>query len=150
MIRELEKMCLQQEFDRSKAEDIIREIDVNQVFISSDFDLDTTLLNRAVDGANYAMVELLLKHGANPNLVHGKRHQEENVLWDLQYSSDDVEEDKIRLSIVKLFLENGANPHLKVDGDDLLQWAISNWGKDEGLQDKYRFEFINLLEEYDM
>ena len=72
MIRELEKMCLQQEFDRSKAEDIIREIDVNQVFKSSDFDLDTTLLSRAVDGANYAMVELLLKHGANPNLVHGK------------------------------------------------------------------------------
>ena len=150
MIRELEKMCLQQEFDRSKAEGIIREIDVNQVFKSSDFDLDTTLLSRAVDGANYAMVELLLKHGANPNLVHGKRLHEENVLWDLQYSSDDVAEDKIRLSIVKLFLENGANPHLKVEGDDLLQWALSYWGEDEGLQSDYRFEFIKLLEEYDV
>ena len=72
MLRKLEKMCLQQDFDRSKAEDIIREIDVNQVFKSSDFDMDTTLLERAVDGANYEMVELLLKYGANPNLVHRK------------------------------------------------------------------------------
>ena len=45
-------MCLQQRFDGSKAEDIIHQIDVNQVFRSSDFDLDTTLLQRAVDGAN--------------------------------------------------------------------------------------------------
>ena len=111
---------------------------------------NTTLLSCAVDGANYAMVELLLKYGANPNLVHGKRLHEENVLWDLQYSSDDVAEDKIRLSIVKLFLENGANPHLKLEGDDLLQWALSNWGEDEGLQSDYRFEFINLLEKYDV
>ena len=148
MIRKLEKMCLQQEFDRSKAEDIIREIDVNQVFKSSVFDLDTTLLSRAVDGANYAMVELLLKHGANPNLVHGKSLQEENVLWDLQYSSDDVEEDKIRLSIVKLFLENGANPHLKVDGEDLYHWATACWQDDMGLQAEYRSHFIDLLEDY--
>ena len=148
MIRKLEKMCLQQDFDRSNAEDIIRKIDVNQVFGSSDFGLDTTLLQRAVDGVNYEMVELLLKHGANPNLVHGKKCHEENVLWDLQYSSDDVEEDKIRLSIVKLLLENGANPHLTVEGDDLLQWVLSNWGKDEGLQSDYRFEFIKLLEKY--
>ena len=149
MIRELEKMCLQKDFDISKSEDIIRKIDVNQVFKSSKYNSDTTLLDCAVDGANYAMVELLLKHGANPNLVYGEKYHEENVLWDLQYSSDDEEDDVIRLNIVKLLLENGANPHLKVEGADLLQWAISNWGKDEGLQDKYRFEFINLLEEYD-
>ena len=148
MIRELEKMCLQQEFDRSKAEDIIREIDVNQVFKSSDFDLDTTLLSRAVDGANFAMVELLLKHGADPNLVHGERCLEENVFWDLQYSSDDVEEDKIRLSIVKLFLENGANPHLKVDGEDLYHWATACWQDDMGIQAEYRSRFIDLLEDY--
>lgn len=145
MIKKLEKLCLQKQFNRSEAEEIIRTIDVNQVFKSSDFDLDTTLLNRAVDGANYEMIELLLHHGANPNLVHNG----ENVLWDLQYSSDDVEEDKIRLSIVKLFLENGANPRLKIDGYELIEWAISNWGKDEDLQSDYRFKYINLLEEYD-
>jgi lysophospholipase L1-like esterase len=44
----------------------------------------------------------------------------------------------------------GANPHLKVDGDDLHQWATSNWSQDEGLQEKYIFEFINLLENYAM
>ena len=150
MIRELEKMCLQQGFNISNAEDILCKIDVNQVFQSSDFGLDTTLLSRAVDGANFKMVELLLKHGANPNLVHGKKLHEENVLWDLQYSSEDVEEDKIRLSIVELLLENGANPHLTVDDDDLLQWALSNWGEDEGLQSDYRFEFIKLLEKFDI
>ena len=86
-------MCLQKDFDISKAEEIIRKIDVNEVFKSSDFDLDTTLLSRAVDGAN---------------------------------------------------------PHLKVEDDDLLQWALSNRGEDEGLQSDYRFEFINLLEKYDV
>jgi hypothetical protein len=149
MIHELEKMCRQKDFETATAEDIICKIDVNQVFLSSKYGMDTTLLSCAADEANYKMVELLLKHGANPNLVYGEKHHEENVLWELQYSSDDEEEDVIRLNIVKLLLENGANPHLKVEGADLLQWAISNWGKDEGLQDKYRFEFINLLEKYD-
>jgi hypothetical protein len=141
-------MCRQRDFDITVAEDIISKIDVNQVFLSSEYCFDTTLLSCAAEGTNYKMVELLLKQGANPNLVYGEKYHEENVLWELQYSSDDEEDDVIRLNIVKLLLENGANPHLKVEGADLLQWAISNWGKDEGLQDKYRFEFINLLEEY--
>ena len=149
MIHELEKMCLLKDFDKEKAKQIICQIDVNQVFKSSRFALDTTLLTRATEEANYDMVELLLASGANPNLVYGKKLYEENALWDLQYSSDDIEEDKIRLSIVMLLLENGANPHIKVEGEDLLQWALSNWGKDEGLQDNYRSEFINLLEYYD-
>ena len=149
MIHELEKMCRQKDFETATAEDIICKINVNQVFLSSKYGMDTTLLSCAADEANYKMVELLLKHGANPNLVYGEKYHEENVLWELQYSSDDEEDDVIRLNIVKLLLENGANPHLKVEGADLLQWAISNWGKDEGLQDKYRFEFINLLEKYD-
>ena len=149
MIYELEKMCRRKDFDIAAAEDIICKIDVNQVFLSSKYGMDTTLLSCAADEANYKMVELLLKHGANPNLVYGEKYHEENILWELQYSSDDEEDDVIRLNIVKLLLENGANPHLKVEGADLLQWAISNWGKDEGLQDKYRFEFINLLEKYD-
>jgi hypothetical protein len=146
LIRELEKMCLQKDFDISKAEDIMQKININQVFESSDFELDTTFLSRAVDGANYAMVELLLKHGADPNLVC----HEENVLWDLQYSSSNIEEDEIRLSIVKLLLENGANPHLTIEDEDLLKWALTSWGEDEGLQSDYRFEFIKLLEKYDL
>ena len=150
MIYDLEKMCLQKDFDKEKAKQIINQIDVNQVFKDSRFSFETTLLTCAAEEANYDMVELLLKNGANPNLVYGEKYHEENVLWELQYSSDDIEEDKIRLSIVKLLLENGGNPHLKVEGDDLLQWAISNWGKDVGLQDKYRFAFIKLLEEYDV
>ena len=148
MIRELEKMCLQKDFDISKAEDIIREIDVNQVFRSSDFSRDTTFLQRAVDGANYAMVELLLKHGADPNLVHGKRLQEENVLWDLQYPENEEEENQVRLSIAKLLLENGANPHIEIDGETLYHWVIACSQEDMGQLAVYRGQFLDLLEEY--
>ena len=148
MIRELEKMCLQKDFDISKAEDIMQKININQVFESSDFELDTTFLSRAVDGANYAMVELLLKHGADPNLVHGEKCQEENVFWNLQYSSENVEEDEIRLSIVKLLLENGANPHIQIEGEDLYHWSLACWDDDMGVQSEYRGHFIDLLEEY--
>ena len=151
MIRELEKMCLQKDFDISEAEDIMQKININQVFLSSDFELDTTLLSCAAEGANYKMVELLLKHGADPNLVYGKKYMEESALWNLQYSSRNIEEDKIRLSIVKLLLENGGNPHLKVDGEDLYHWSIACW-QDElsGMQSDYRSEFIDLLEKYDV
>ena len=149
MIHELEKMCLQKDFDQTKAKQIIRQIDIDQVFKSSRFALDTTLLTRATEESNYDMVELLLKNGANPNLVYGKKFYEENALWDLQYSSENAEEDTIRLNIFKLLLDHGASPHIKVEGEDLLQWAISNWGEDEGMQSDYRFEFIKLLEAYD-
>ena len=57
-------------------------------------------------------------------------------------------EDIIRLSIVKLFLENGANPHLKVDGEDLYHWATACWQDDMGVQAEYRSHFIDLLEDY--
>ena len=144
LIHELEKMCLQKDFDISKAKDIIQRININQVFKSYDFNWYTTFLSRAVDGANYAMVELLLKHGADPNLVC----QEENVLWDLQYSSENVEEDEIRLSIVKLLLENGANPHIQIEGEDLYHWSLACWDDDMGVQSEYRGHFIDLLEEY--
>lgn len=148
MIRELEKMCLQKDFDISKSKDIIRKTDVNQVFKSSKYNSDTTFLDCAVDGVNYTMVELLLKHGSDPNLVYGKRFHEENVFWDLQYSSGDADEDEIRLAIVRLFLENGANPHLKVDGEDLYHWATACWQDDMGIQAEYRSRFIDLLEDY--
>ena len=136
MIHQLEKMCRQKDFDIAVAKDIICKIDVNQVFPSSKHSMDTTLLSCAAEEANYKMVELLLKHGANPNLIYGKEGYEASALWDLQYSCDNEEDDVIRLNIVQLLLENGASPHLKVEGYDLLLWAISNWGKDEGLQDK--------------
>lgn len=148
MIHELEKMCQQRDFDITVAEDIISKINVNQVFISSEYCLDTTLLSCAAEGANYKMVELLLKHGADPNLVYGKKCIEESALWDPQYSSSDIEEDKIRLSIVKLLLENGGNPHLKVDGEDLYHWSTACWQDDMGVQADYRSNYIDLLEKY--
>ena len=56
MIHELEKMCLQREFDKEKAEQIMKQIDVNQVFKGLRSSLDTTLLTRAAEEANYEMV----------------------------------------------------------------------------------------------
>ena len=95
------------------------------------------------------MVKLLLKNGADPNLVYD--NESENVLWNLQYADGiDEAENNIRLDIVKVLLEHGANPHLKVDGEDLLDWAISYYGEeDEGIQAEYRWKFICLLEDYD-
>ena len=56
VIHELEKMCLQREFDKEKAEQIMKQIDVNQVFKGLRSSLDTTLLTRAAEEANYEMV----------------------------------------------------------------------------------------------
>ena len=148
MVHELTKMCLIKDFDKERAKQLMKQIDVNEEFLDSKYGFKYTLLNHASTYANYEMVKLLLENGADPNLVYDRGF--ENVLWNLQYSSDNIEDDKIQLDIVKLLLENGANPHIKVEGEDLYYWAISNWGKDEGLQDKYRFEFIKLLEEYDV
>ena len=147
MIRELEKMCLQREFDKEKAEQIMKQIDVNQVFKGSRSSLDTTLLTRAAEEANYEMVKLLLSNGADPNLVYDDGT--ENVLWMLQYSEEDTQENEIRLNIVKLLLENGADPHLKVEDDDLHDWALAALQDDYGTQFEYRNRFIDLLEAYD-
>ena len=147
MIRELEKMCFQREFDKEKAEQIMKQIDVNQVFKGSRSSLDTTLLTRAAEEANYEMVKLLLSNGADPNLVYDDGT--ENVLWMLQYSEEDTQENEIRLNIVKLLLENGADPHLKVEDDDLHDWALAALQDDYGTQFEYRNRFIDLLEAYD-
>ena len=96
------------------------------------------------------MVELLLKNCANPNLLYGERYCQENVLWELQYTSEDADEDIIRLSIAKLLLDHGASPHIRVDDEDLLKWAVFYGGNnDVGMQADYRWKFIRLLEDYD-
>lgn len=146
MIHELEKMCQQRDFDITVAEDIISKINVNQVFPSSEYCLDTTLLSCAAEGANYKMVELLLKHGADPNLIYD--NETENVLWDLQYSEDNTDENETRLRIVKLLLDYGANPLLKLEGEELYHWVTACWQDDMGVQADYRSKYIDLLEKY--
>jgi ankyrin repeat protein len=118
--------------------------------IMSGFRKKTVLLMVAAEAANYEMVELLLKNGANPNLVYGEKGLQESVLWELQYTSEDADEDIIRLSIAKLLLDYGASPHIKIDEEDLLKWADFYWGNnDDGMQADYRLKFIRLLEDYE-
>ena len=148
MIHELEKMCLDANFDRKRAIEIIKQIDVNQEFVSSEYNFKTVLLDFAAKWANVPMVELLLGNGADPNHVYA--NGTENVLWHLQYSRNDKDKNETRLHIVKLLLENGANPHLQCEGFDLLDWANFYWGaEDEGVQYEYRWKFICLLEDFE-
>ena len=150
MIYELEKMCHKKDFDKELANQIIKQLDVNQEFTLLGRDKKTVLLMVAAEAANYEMVELLLKNGANPNLVYGEKGRQENVLWELQYTSEDADEDIIRLSIAKLLLDYGASPHIKIDEEDLLKWANFYWGNnDDGMQADYRWKFIRLLEDYE-
>ena len=146
MLHELEKMCLVKDFDKEKAEQILKQIDIDQEFVTSDHGYKTTFLDYAATFANYGMVKLLLENGANPNLLYD--NGTENVLWNLQYSEDQTEINDIRLEIVKLLLENGADPHIKVEGEDLYHWATACWQNDMGTQAEYRGRFIDLLEDY--
>lgn len=148
MIYELEKMCSDADFDKERAVELLKKItDVDQEFLDSKYKAKSTLLDMAAEWSNYKMVKLLLENGANPNLVYD--NGTENVLWNLQYAEEDAEENKIRLNIVKLLLENGANPNINIEGDGLLEWAISCWGDDVGIQSDYRDKFICILEDYD-
>lgn len=145
MIQELEKMCSILDFDKQRAKKLLEMVDVNQVFISSwdeRYPYETTLLNEAAKSNNIHMVEILLGSGANPNLVF----DDTAVLWDLQYADEETEEEKeIRLSIARKLLENGANPQIVLDGEDLYHWAAYGMLEDT---DDYRERFVNLLEEF--
>lgn len=97
------------------------------------------------------MVELLLKHGADPNQLYGE--SPDSVLWQMQYSEENVENyeeiNKARLEIAERLLRYGANPHTIWDNADLLEHANEYWWDDEGIQSDYRGEFISLLEKFD-
>ena len=146
MIHELEKLCSLKAFEKEKAVQIMKKIDVNQEFVTLNHGYNVTLLDYAATFANYEMVKLLLENGADPNLVYD--NGTENVLWNLQYAENDPKENEIRLDIVKLLLEHGANPYIKVENEDLYHWAIACWQDDMGLQAEYRGHFIDLLEDY--
>lgn len=148
VLMELAFMCKDLSFDKTRAKELLQSIDVNQEFADPEHGIRTTLLNWAATWANVPMAELLLQHGADPNLIYD--NGTENALWNLQYADgESADENQRRLKIVQLLLENGADPHLQIEGEDLLLWAISYWGEDEGIQSDYREEFIRLLEEYE-
>ena len=77
---QLINMCANPDFSIEEAEGIIKQVNINEPFVST-YGMKTTFLSKAVESFNVRMVELLLKNGANPNLIVDG----ENVLWALQY-----------------------------------------------------------------
>ena len=148
-LREIERMCLDLDFDRDRAKRLLPLIDVNQEFVDLEHGVTTILLDWAAIWSNVSMVKLLLEYGADPNRIF--EDGEASTLWNLQYADSNAPEaNRRRLEIVKLLLESGADPHLKLNGDDTLNWAtFCHIELDEGEQWDYREEYICLLEAFE-
>ena len=137
-------------FDAEKAETLIEQIDVNQEFATKEYNCKTTLLEWASMWASIPMVELLLKHGADPNRFF---NTDESTLWNLQYDDGGTdEENEQRLLIAQRLLEYGADPLVDPDktGEPLLDHVVSAIFNDDdtsGLWD-YRSRFLILLVAY--
>lgn len=149
MIRILEKMCADNNFDESIALELIKQVDVNDEFEYSHYGLKTTLLEKAASNSNLKMTILLLNNGADPNKIFNK---EECTLWNLQYNDGEtVEENEQRLKIAQLLLERGANPNIipEKNGESLFEWVLYTIFNDS-IDDLwgYRSRFFILLVAY--
>lgn len=152
MLRKLEAMCSDLDFDEKEALEIIRQIDINQEFKTIhylNFSCITTFQAEAINNCNIKMLKLLLENGADPNQVYDKC---ESALWLLQYNDGQTEdENEIRLKMAQLLLEYGANPNMNPDNEpeDLFQWVWFTLWEDEC--DElwlYRSRFFILLVAY--
>jgi ankyrin repeat protein len=167
-VKELYYMCRDNNFAIARANELIGEIDVNEP-IHYDPDREqhiTTFLSEACSNTNLKMAKLLLEHGADPNYVlyTDQPGWQENPFWDLQYPvyndkfyNENDENKKIadaadadNLEIARLCLEHGANPCIKLDGEDLFSWVFYAVVADE--DDfrllEYRSKFLILLIAY--
>lgn len=152
MIRKLEDMCHDINFNKADAVELMKQMDINQEFQRGDkwgVSYPTTLQAEAIDNNNVAMLSLLLENGADPNQVYDGCNSE---LWALQYNScESAEIDEIRLSMAQLLLEYGANPNMNPENDpqDLFEWV---WYEvcNEPYSDSwiYRGRFFILLVAY--
>lgn len=152
MLRKLEKMCHNLNFDEKEALGLIKSIDITQEFDRDKnlgFSYTTTLQAEAIDNYNIRMLSLLLDSGADPNQVYGN---EESELWNLQYNSGETPEtDEIRLQMAQLLLEYGADPNMNTgnEPEDLFEWVwyeICEEGYDKSWI--YRSRFFILLVAY--
>lgn len=146
MIYELENMILSKDIDIEKAEELMKQVDVNQEFVAK-HNYKTTLLEQAAMRANLPIAELLLKYGADPNqLIDG----DESTLWNLQYDDGETEkENEQRLLIAQRLLEYGADPLVDPDktGESLLDYVVfAVFNDDDSYESwKYRSRFLILL-----
>lgn len=166
-IKELYYMCQDNNFSVVRAEELINELDVNEPFNSPQYGkFLTTFLNEACMYTNLKMARLLLEKGADPNYVlyADRPGWHENPFWDLQYNvyGDDFYEeseenkkiadaaDEDNLEIARLCLEHGADPCLKLEGEDLFSYvlyAVVGDGDDFRMLE-YRSRFLILLIAY--
>lgn len=152
MIRKLEDMCHNLNFNKEEALNLIKQNEINQEFEKADkFGVSyiTTLQAEAIDNYNIQMLSLLLENGADPNQVYDN---EESELWNLQYNNGEtVEENEIRLKMAQLLLEYGANPNMNPSNEpeDLFDWI---WYEicDEPYGDSWKYisRFFILLIAY--
>ena len=146
-------LCENITFDTEVAKEVLSKIDLSKEFTISPRWKDKayspmvfTPLSMAVFYTNLAMVELLLSFGANPNVIYNGY---ENVLWDLQYNDGETDEqNETRLIIARKLLENGADPCIVVEGEDLYHYVLSCSQDDLGELADYRMSFLDLLEEF--
>ena len=166
-IKELYYMCQDNDFSVIRAEELINEIDVNEPFNDPRWDKSlTTFLSQACMHTNLKMAKMLLENGADPNYVlyADRPGWHENPFWDLQYNVYDDEfyeesdenkkiadaADEDNLEIARLCLEHGANPCLKLEGEDLFSYVLYAVVEDD--DDfrllEYRSRFLILLIAY--
>jgi len=146
------ELCENRSFDIKTATEVLSKIDLSKEFkcalrwkSKTYSDMAFTPLSMATFYTNLPMVELLLSFGANPNVVYN----DENVLWDLQYNDGETDEvNEARLVIARKLLENGADPHIVVEGEDLYHYVLSCSQDDLGDLADYRMRFLDLLEEF--
>lgn len=124
---ELLTMFEQSCFNKSRTEEILREIpDVDAPILDKD-GYPTTYLYEAQRYNSLEGVRLLLEHGADPNGYHPELISD-CPLWDLQYGDEDADWE-IRFKIAKLFFEYGADPDFAIDGEKLfyyLEYEVFN------------------------
>jgi len=71
------------------------------------------------------------------------------LTWDLQYNYGETdEENEMRLKIARKLLENGADPYIVVEGEDLYHYFLSCSQDDLGELADYRMKSLDLLEEF--
>lgn len=150
MLKQLSEMCCDLNFNKEKAIELIRQVDVNQIYNDPKYSFQTTLLNDAVENYNVEMVKLLLENGADPNKVFADT---ECVLWDLHYMcGDNDEEGEKNLLMAHLLLEYGADPMIEPDPQDcnlLSEICFDISEKDSDIRTwEYQCRFLILLVAY--
>lgn len=147
LISELERMCWHTDFNRYEALNIARQLDLNQVFLSStkrySFPYKTTFLEEAVECYNIPMVEFLLQNGADPNFIDPKGEADHVFMTMLCRDFERKENNSKRLEIIELMLRYGADPNSKDFDDELiLDHATDIYSEFDEPEYEYTIEYL--------